>query len=181
MNGDTPCSRAETRSPGSTVRGGTSSVEGVPASKWPGLRRAAATSRQLTAVPARSARNSAVQWTIRAPADLAPSRSRAVAGTTPAASAAAASSGKELRSPMTPRWTSMVRTAQRSGAASCVRSTGTEPRDPGSPTQACSTRRVSALGPRRSRGGRAVATDVRLCRGLAHHLGRPSVVGLAAR
>ena len=44
-----------------------SSVAGVPARRWSGLRRTAATSWQLTVVPARSARNSAVQWTTGTP------------------------------------------------------------------------------------------------------------------
>ena len=46
------------------------------------------------------------------PSERAAASSRAVLGTTPARSAASASWGKELRSPTTPRWISMVSTAQ---------------------------------------------------------------------
>ncbi len=62
-----------------------SSAGGVPTSRWSGLRTMAAMSWQLTADPARSARNSAVQWTTGTPRTRASASSRAVLGTTPAA------------------------------------------------------------------------------------------------
>ena len=81
------------------------------------MRTIAAMSWQLTVEPARSARNSAVQWMTGTPSERAARRTRAVFGTTPAQSAASANCGKAVRSPTTPRWISMVRTADRDGAA----------------------------------------------------------------
>ncbi len=85
----------------------------------------AAMSWQLTVDPARSARNSAVQWTTGTPSARAARSTRAVFGTTPTRAAASASWGKEVRSPTTPRWISMVSTADLEGAATVARSTGT--------------------------------------------------------
>src|SRR5674476_987936 len=90
LKGETPDSRGQTRSVGSGANSGTISAEGVPLSIWSGLRRAAATSWQFTAVPARSGRNSAVQWMTFTPSDRAVEISRAVAGMTPTWAAASA-------------------------------------------------------------------------------------------
>ena len=127
VNGETPCSRDETRSPGS----GPSSCDEL------GRRRAR---QQVVGVAQHGGDQLAVDRRAgpvgpelgravddrHAPAPGPRVSSRAVFGTTPASSAASASWGKELRSPTTPRWISMVRTAHRPGAASSLSSTGTD-------------------------------------------------------
>ena len=153
-----------------------SSVAGVPARRWSGLRRTAATSWQFTVEPARSARNSAVQWTTGTPWNAGGSQQPGGVGDhADPASAASASCGKELRSPTTPRWISMVSTAQslRCGQLAQV---------DGQPSSASVT--VSALGAAQcgSVPAEVRAPPLSVSSGTsATIVGGPPVVGLAAR
>ena len=78
----------------------------------------------FTAEPARSARNSAVQWTTRTPARRAAVASRAAFVMTLWDATSAARSGTAARSPMTPRCISIVSIAVWPGASSSTRSIG---------------------------------------------------------
>ena len=66
--------------------------------------------------PARSRRKAAVAWTTRTPAPRADARRAWVLAIMPLASTVFCSSGMHDRSPTTPRWISMVITAQRSAS-----------------------------------------------------------------
>ena len=123
VNGDTPCSRDETMSVSSGPSSGTTAAAGEPATTWLGRLASTANNGAFTAEPARSARNSAVQWTTRTPAARAARTSRAVLAITSRAATSVASSGMAAWSPTTPRCSSIVRTAVCSGARSAARST----------------------------------------------------------
>ena len=92
-----------------------SSTAAVPSRRWPGILSTAAWSGVLAAVPALSALNSAVQCTTRMPAARASSQRLTACRGRLTAAAASRSAGNEARSPITPRWSSMVTTATGSG------------------------------------------------------------------
>src|ERR1035437_6717616 len=179
LKGETPDSRGQTRSVGCGANSGTISAEGVPLNMWSGLRRAAATSWQFTAVPARSGRNSAVQWMTFTPSDRAVETNRAVAGMTPTRAAASASCGKALRSPTTPRWISMVSTAVWAGRQRSARSMGIGQVYSGSGITRAPKSGRRASGSRAGRG--PGATTVGLVGHAPHDVVGPPVVGLATR
>ena len=153
--GETPWRRGMTRSLGSGPSSAMSSVAAVPSRRCSGRRSTAECSGVVMVVPARSARNSAVQCTTGSSRSRACLASRPALAGRPTCRADSSRAGKEARSPITPRWSSMV-TMATGGVA-------------GRPRPCSEPARTSTR-----------STGMSACGGLGlHDVGGPSVVGLA--